>query len=451
VVSARGFLLHKPFALQVNLRQQRSAMLDIAYIRENREAVEAACVNKNLDAGIVAKVLEADAMRRRLQVQVDTLRQAGNQNAATIKEAVHAGGAPSPDLIAKGKELKTQLQAIEPELKTAEETFTQFMYYVPNVPAAEVPIAPDESGNQIVRTVGELPTFDFTPKTHDELMKNLDLLDSERAVRIGGFRSYFLKNEAVLLEQAVLNYALRILMKDGFSPMTAPVLVNDEAMWGTGYFPWGQEDHYRTQDDQILAGTSEVALTAYRAGETLSEKDLPLKMVGISPCFRREVGSYGKDTAGVIRVHQFMKVEQVVYTVADEQETQNWHEKMVGYSEQLLKDLKLPYHVLLMCSGDMGAGQRKKYDIETWFPSQNAYRETHSASYFNDFQARRLNIRYRANDGTTKHVYTLNNTMAASPRLLAAIIENYQQEDGSIKIPEVLQPFMDSAAITRSS
>jgi seryl-tRNA synthetase len=424
-------------------------MLDIAFIRENTTAVETACVNKNLDPEIVGRVLAADGERRRLQVQVDALRQAGNQNAATIKEAVHAGGAPSPDLIAKGKELKTKLQAIEPELKAAEENFTQLMYHVPNVPATEVPIAPDESGNQVARTVGELPTFDFKPKSHDELMKNLDLLDTERAVRIGGFRSYFLKNEAVLLEQALLNHSLSILMKDGFSPMTAPVLVNDEAMWGTGYFPWGQEDHYRTQDDQILAGTSEVALTAYRAGETLSEKDLPIKMVGISPCFRREVGSYGKDTAGVIRVHQFMKVEQVVYTVADEQETQKWHEKMVGYSEQLLSDLKLPYHVLLMCSGDMGAGQRKKYDIETWFPSQNAYRETHSASYFNDFQARRLNIRYKASDGSTKHVYTLNNTMAASPRLLAAIIENYQQADGSIKIPEVLQSFMRSEAIVR--
>jgi seryl-tRNA synthetase len=275
-------------------------------------------------------------------------------------------------------------------------------------------------------------------------------LDTKRATAIGGFRSYFLKNDAVLLEQALLNFALQLMAKKGFSAMTAPVLVNTDAMWGTGYFPWGQEDHYKTQDDQILAGTSEVALTAYRQGETLAEKDLPIKMVGISPCFRREVGSYGKDTQGVIRVHQFNKVEQVVYTVADEEVTREWHQNMVSYSEELLQALELPYHVLLMCTGDMGAGQRKKYDIETWFPSQNTYRETHSASYFNDFQARRLNIRYQAKDGSMKYVYTLNNTVAASPRLLAAVIENYQQEDGSIAIPKVLQPFVGKEVISRA-
>ncbi len=422
-------------------------MLDIAYIRDNKEVVQTACKNKNLDPTIIDQVIAADLERRPLQVIVDDLRKKVKQNAATIKEQVHAGGAPSPDLIAKGKDLKTQLQAIEPDLSAADENFTKLMYHVPNVPAAEVPIAPNESGNTVVRTHGEIPTYSFEPKPHDVLMKQLDLLDTENAVRIGGFRSYFLKNDAVLLEQALLNYALQQLVKEGFTPLTAPVLVNDDAMWGTGYFPWGQEDHYRTQDDQILAGTAEVALTAFHAGATLSEKDLPIKMVGISPCFRREVGSYGKDTSGVIRVHQFTKVEQVVYTVADETETQKWHEKMVAFSEGLLQDLKLPYQVLLMCSGDMGAGQRKKYDIETWFPSQKTYRETHSASYFNDFQARRLNIRYRAADGKTKHVYTLNNTMAASPRLLAAIIENYQQADGSVLVPEVLQPFMGKSAL----
>jgi len=250
-----------------------------------------------------------------------------------------------------------------------------------------------------------------------------------------------------MLEQALLQYAMSMLVKDGFTPMTVPWMVNKEAMWGTGYFPWGMEDHYVTQDDQALIGTAEVSLAAFHQDELLNEKDLPIKMVGISPCFRREVGSYGKDVQGVIRVHQFTKVEQVVYTVADENLTREWHQKIVGYAEQLLKDLELPYQVLLMCTGDMGAGQRKKYDIETWFPSQQKYRETHSASYFNDFQARRLNIKYRAKDGTLKYVYTLNNTMAASPRLLAAVIENYQRSDGSIQIPKVLQPFMNKDLI----
>jgi seryl-tRNA synthetase len=282
-------------------------------------------------------------------------------------------------------------------------------------------------------------------------MQNLDLVDTKRAVRIAGFRAYFLKNDAVLLEQALLQYALRKLVAEGFAPMTVPWMVNKDAMWGTGYFPWGMEDHYTTQDDQCLIGTAEVSLTAYRQDEILNEKDLPYKMVGISPCFRREVGAHGKDTTGIIRVHQFTKVEQVVYTVADEDLTREWHEKMVAYAEGLLNDLELSYQVLRMCTGDMGAGQRKKYDIETWFPAQQRYRETHSASYFNDFQARRLNIRYRAKDGSLKYVYTLNNTMAASPRLLAAVIENYQNEDGTIRVPNVLQAAMGKSVIGKSA
>lgn len=416
-------------------------MLDLKFIRENAAVVKTAATQKQLDPAVVDKLLAADETRRALQQQVDALRQESNELVEVIKQLVATGKKPSPEQIATGKTIKENLKNLEPQLKEAEEKVQQLAYHVPNIPAQEVPVGPDESGNVVARQVGALPTFEFTPKAHQDLMENLDLVDTKRAVTIGGFRAYFLKNQAVVLEQALLNYAMQKLIKGGFTAMTAPVLVNQPTMWGTGYFPWGSEDHYKTQDDQVLAGTAEVALTAYRGGETLSEKELPYKMVGISPCFRREVGSYGKDTQGIIRVHQFMKVEQVVYTVADETETQKWHEKMVGYAEELLQDLKLPYQVLLMCTGDMGAGQRKKYDIETWFPGQSKYRETHSASYFNDFQARRLNIRYRANDGTTKFVYTLNNTMAASPRLLAAVIENYQQADGSIIVPEVLVPF----------
>lgn len=417
-------------------------MLDINYIRTNAEEVKTACVNKNLDPIVVENLLKIDENRRELIVKTGKIRQKINAHAEEIKQQVHGGQKPSPEQVEQGKKFKEELKAVEPELKELEEKFQKLMMQIPNVPAHDVPIGKDESGNVVVRQVGELPKFDFEPKPHQELMETLDMVDTKRAVNIGGFRSYFLKGQAVLLEQALLRYALDLLIKEGFTPMTAPVLVNEEAMWGTGYFPWGQEDHYVTQDNQFLAGTAEVALTAYRQNEVLTEKDLPYKMVGISPCFRREVGSYGKDTQGIIRVHQFNKVEQVVYTVADEEETRKWHEKMVGYSEALLQGLGLPYQVLLMCSGDMGSGQRKKYDIETWFPSQNKYRETHSASYFNDFQARRLNMKYQAKDGTLKHVYTLNNTVAASPRLLAAVIENYQQADGTIKVPEALERWM---------
>ncbi|MBU0974811.1 serine--tRNA ligase [Patescibacteria group bacterium] len=422
-------------------------MLDINYIRENAQEVKTACKNKQLDVSIIDQLLATDIKRRELQVQVDELRKKSNDHAETIKVAVHAGNKPTPEQIAKGKEIKTEIQNHEPKLKEVQEEYKKLMFQVPNVPAQDVPIGKDESGNVVQREVGEKPKFDFEPKEHYELMENLDMLDTKRAVRIGGFRSYFLKNDALLLEQAVLNYALKLLNEADFTPMSAPILVNEDVMWGTGYLPWGNEDHYKTQDDQFLAGTAEVALTAYRMGETLNEKELPYKMCGLSPCFRREVGTYGKDTKGIIRVHQFNKVEQVVYTVADEEETRKWHQKMTEFSETLLKNLGLPYQVLLMCTGDMGAGQRKKFDIETWFPGQNKYRETHSASYFNDFQARRLNIKYQAKDGTTKYVYTLNNTMAATPRLLGAIIENYQQKDGSIKVPEILQPYLGKDVI----
>ncbi len=421
-------------------------MLDIQFIRDNAELVKKSAQNKQFNPEIVDEALQVDEQRRQLITQVEDIRRGINLNVQEIKLA--ADSKPTEAQIQKGRDLKAQLQDIEPQLKQVEAAFNDLMLQVPNVPAEDVPVGKDESGNQVVKQVGKLPNFAFEPQPHQTLMENLDLLDTKRATKIGGFRSYFLKNDAVLLEQAVLNYALQLMVKQGFTPMTAPILVNDQAMWGTGYFPWGQDDHYRTQDDQILAGTSEVALTSYLMEETLNEQDLPIKMVGISPCFRREIGSYGKDTQGIIRVHQFNKVEQVVYTVADEEVTRDWHLKMVGFSEQLLQDLELPYQILLMCTGDMGAGQRKKYDIETWFPAQQKYRETHSASYFNDFQARRLNIRYRAKDGTFKHVYTLNNTVAATPRLLAAIIENYQQENGSIRVPTVLQSFVGKDHIT---
>ncbi len=424
-------------------------MLDIQFIRENAEDVRTACKNKQLDPKVVDDLLAVDKKRREVQVMVDAIRQRSNEHNVTVKKSVSDGKKPTAEQIESGKNLKEELRAIEPELKILEEEYQKLLLEVPNVPADSVPIGADESGNKIIKTNGTPQTFDFEPLPHDTLMEKLDLLDAARAVRIGGFRSYFLKHEAVLLEQAILQYAMQKMVKNGFTPMTAPILINDEAMWGTGYFPWGKEDHYRTQDNQSLAGTSEVALTAYHMGETLTEADLPIKMAGISPCFRREVGSYGKDTKGVIRVHQFMKVEQVVYTVADEAETQAWHEKMLGLAEELLQDLELPYQVLLMCTGDMGAGQRKKYDVETWFPSQNAYRETHSASYFNDFQSRRLGIKYKAKDGTLKHVFTLNNTMAATPRLLAAVIENYQTKEGGIAVPKVLQPLMGMQHISR--
>lgn len=419
-------------------------MLDIKYIIQNKDTYTQAILDKQMDPAIVERVIAVDESRRSLIAKVEAIRKQANEHTATIK-----GRRPTDAEIAIGKELKTQLAAIEPDLKAIETEFTSLMYQLPNPASEDTPIGKDESGNVVVRTVGEKPTFAFVPKQHFELAQDLGMYDSERAVAIGGRRAYMLKGSLMMLEMAVHQFALNLMIEKGFEPMSVPWMVNKEAMWGTGYFPWGQEDHYTTQDGQALIGTAEVSLTAYHQNETFNEKDLPIKMVGISPCYRREVGSYGKDTKGFFRVHQFTKVEQVVLTVADENITREWHEKMVSFSEELLTKLGLSYQVLAMCTGDMGAGQRKKYDIETWFPGQEAYRETHSASYFNDFQARRLNMRYRASDGTLKYVYTLNNTVAATPRLLAAIIENYQNEDGSIRVPEVLQKYMSVNLIHR--
>ena len=418
-------------------------MLDINYIKDNAEVVKTAAKNKNLDPKLIDEVLAVDEQRRALLLQVETIRAEKNELDRGLKLK------RTDEQVTRSKDLKNKLKDIEPKLKTVMDSYAELMLQVPNVPADDVPVGRDETGNVVVKTHGEKRHFDFAPKQHFELAENLGLFDSKRAVKIAGSRAYFLKGDLMLLERAILDYALEKMIGEGFMPMTVPWMVNTATMVGTGYFPWGREDHYHTQDGQSLIGTAEVSLTAYHQDELLNHKDLPIKLCGISPCYRREVGSYGKDTKGFFRLHQFTKVEMVVLMPADEEATRTMHDTMLGYAESLLADLKLPYQVLLMCTGDMGAGQRRKYDVETWFPGQNKYRETHSDSYFNDFQARRLNIRYQDKDGSIKYVYTLNNTMAATPRLLAAILENYQQADGSIDVPEVLRSRLPFAKIKK--
>lgn len=412
-------------------------MIDISFLRENPRIVQKAAKDKGINID-VNHILEIDSKYRELTISVQNLREKRNILTSGIK------GKPIQEQIEKGKSLKERLEKEEYALSAVKQEHREWLLRIPNIPANDVPVGKDETGNKEIKKVGVIPKFSFTPKSHDELALSLDLYDTKHAVKIAGTRAYFLKNELVFLEQAVLQLALEFMADQGFTPMTVPWIVNKEALWGTGYFPWGTEDHYTTQDGQVLIGTSEVSLTAYHQGEVLEEKDLPIKLVGISPCFRREAGSYGKDTKGFIRVHQFNKVEQVILSIADEKDSRMWHERMLEFSEKILQELKLPYRVVLMCTGDMGAGQRKKYDIETWFPSQNKYRETHSASYFNDFQARRLNIKYRTRDGNAKYVYTLNNTVIATPRILGAILENYQKVDGSIIIPKVLKKYFNN-------
>lgn len=420
-------------------------MLDINYIRQNKDKVKEAVKNKRLEGTI-----DIEELVKIHDGYLDVLKKVEEQRGLRNKLSERVSSANNSErekLIEQAKIVKEELQGLESELGSIQKRFDEMMLWVPNVPADDVPVGSDEEGNVEYKKVGKIPTFNFQVKDHIDLGKSLDIIDMDRGVKIAGFRGYFLKNEGAVLEQAVLRYAIDFMLKQGFTFMSVPWMVNPGFFIGTGYFPWGEEDHYKIED-KALIGTAEVSLTSYYAGETLNQKELPVKLLALSPCFRREVGTYGQDTKGIFRLHQFSKVEQVVLCENSEEESRKWHEKMLGFSEQILKDLGLPYHVLLMCTGDMGPGQRKKYDIETWFPSQQKYRETHSDSYFLDFQSRRLNIKYKSKDGESKYVHTLNNTVVATPRIIAAIIENYQQKDGSVLVPKVLRKYVNFKKIS---
>jgi len=416
-------------------------MLDIKFIRDNLDLCKNAAINKNRDVewdGLLA----LDDKRRELIGTSEKLREERNTLSRT-QNTEHNDQK-------RGKELKTQLKTIEEELRSVEEKFGLLMLTVPNIPDKSVPVGKDASGNVEVKKWGKVPKFAFEAKDHIELAKSLDLIDFERGVKVGGFRTYFLKNELALLEMAIISYAFQKLAKKGYTPLTPPSLVRDFTLFGNGQFPWGKEEVYRLEkDDLYLAGTAEVPVTAYFANEVLEEKDLPKKFVAYSSCFRREIGSYGKDTKGVYRVHQFNKVEQVIISTNDMNNSFTLHEELLANAEEILQDLALPYRVLLMCTGDMGEPQVKKYDIETWMPGRHGYGETMSNSFMGDFQARRLKIRYKTRDGKMIFAHTLNNTAIASPRILIAILENYQQKDGSILIPKILQSYLGKKVIER--
>jgi seryl-tRNA synthetase len=340
------------------------------------------------------------------------------------------------------QEVKSELQSQEEELKAVLKEWQLLMVQVPNIPDMSVPEGESDADNKEVRVWGEPTSFSFAPKNHYELMEKLDMLDLERGIKVAGFRGYFLKNDGVLLNFALWQFVMEKMVAKGFTPMIAPSLVRKEPFIGTGYLPQSEEDLYRTQDETYLAGTAEVSTMAYCMDEVVEKNALPLKFISFSPCFRREAGSHGKQTKGIYRVHEFFKLEQVVLCEATHAESVKFHEELTNNAEEVLQELKVPYHVVVNCGGDLGLGQVKKYDIEAWMPSEQKYGETHSSSYFHDFQTRRLNIRYRDDDGKLKFTHSLNNTAVATPRILISIVENYQQEDGSIIIPEVLQKYM---------
>ena len=424
-------------------------MLDIKFIRENKDIVVAGAAKKRVKVDI-EKLLELDAKRRELQASIDTRR--AEQNVASNAIARAQDGAQKQEIITRMQNVKETLKLEEETLQGILKEWRAFMVMVPNVPDISVPEGESDADNVEIRRWGDEirnspPAGGFAPKSHVELMTMHDMADTERGAKVSGFRGYFLKNDGVRLVWALERFVQDRFVDRGFTPLIAPSLVRREPFVGTGYLPQSEEDLYKTQDGEYLAGTAEVAAMGYYMDEILEKKDLPIKFLAFSPCFRREAGSYGKDTKGIFRIHEFVKYEQVVLCEASHEESVKHHEELTSNSEKLLQELKLPYRVVINCGGDLGLGQVKKYDIEAWMPSEKHYRETHSSSYFHDFQTRRLNIRYRDSEGTVRYVHSLNNTALAMPRILTQIVENYQRADGSIAVPEVLREYMGKDAI----
>ena len=413
-------------------------MLDSKIIRESPDVVREGLRKKRSDTTIVDRFLVVDSLRREVQQKLQENQTALNR--ASERDAARASL----------RELSDTTKQFNFEMVDLDTQWNILLRQIPNIPAADVPEGDSDKENVVVRTEGARPYFDFTPKDHEALAYALDLLDTERATKVAGAKFYYLKNELVILEQAVMRFALDTVREAGFTLMTVPHMARADAFYGAGHFATPEDaidgDAYRLErDDLYLAGTAEIGLINYRANEILQDAELPLRYAGISPCYRREAGTYGKETRGLYRVHQFQKVEMVALVKPDESPVE--HEKLLAIAEGILQKLGLHYQVVLNCGGDLGHPQAKKWDIETWLPGMNKFGETHSCSNDTDFQARSLNIRYKDAEKETRYVHTLNNTVLASPRILVAILENYQQADGSIAIPEVLRSYTGFAKI----
>ena len=419
-------------------------MLDIKFIRDNKKIVEKAVKDKGISLDI-DKLLDIDKKRKEISQNLENFRHERNILSSPAYAKTSDGTRQhkiNPEEIGKAKELKKEIKKLEDEFKKDDEIYSELMEKVPMPPAKDVPIGKTEEDNVEVKKWGTIPKFGFPVKDYLTLMRNLDLDDLKRGAKIGGFRQYVFKNEAVLLEQSVLRWSLDFLVDKGFTPMRPTVIVKGFDLFGTGMFPFGREETYKLDKDSFLSGTTEVPLMAYYSNEILQEEDLPKLYVGISGAFRKEAGSYGKDVKGIYRVHEFLQTEQIVLCKNDFQTSIKWHEALLKNSEGIMQALNIPYRVINCCSGDLALSQAKRYDIEGWVPSQNKYRETHSDSYLLDFSTRRLNIRYRTKDGKIEFAHSLNDTGIASPRILISLLENYQNKDGTIDVPEILQPYL---------
>lgn len=411
-------------------------MLDIKFIRENKEKVKKATADKQLDPSLVDQVLKLDERWRKMLGEVESLRAERNQISSKQQ-----------GISSRGKEIKEELKKIEPELKALEEKYNEAMRELPNPARDDVKVGKDDTENEFIRKEGKPVKFTFAPKDHLELGEKLGIIDVERAAKVSGARFSYLKGDAVLLEFALVNFAMETLMKEGFIPVVPPVLIKTENMKAMGYMEHGGDEqmYVLDKDGLVLVGTSEQSIGPMHANEILDTKSLPIRYAGFSTCFRREAGTYGKDMQGILRVHQFDKIEMFSYALPEAGDKE--HEYLLSLEEKFLHGLALPYQVVKMCTGDLGAPAARKYDLEAWIPSQNKYREVTSTSTCTDFQARRLNIKYREGD-KTEYVHTLNGTAFAIGRTIIAIMENYQQKDGSIKIPKVLQKYLGKDIIS---
>jgi len=428
-------------------------MLDIKFIRANPDKVKEAIKLKNIELDL-DHLLELDSQVRQLKQKLDDLRAQKNKASDEIKR-----GGDKQAIVADMKKVDQESDAVLRSLKEVEPQLNSLMYKTPTIPSPDTPRGKDESDNKVISVWGEPTKFDFQPKDHMQLGKDLDIIDFKQGVKVSGYRGYYLKNQAVMLQMGFLMYALQKAIKRGFSPMLPPTLVREFALKGSGYFkdesynPEVDEiykiandeklaDGSTKKEDKFLVGTAEPSILAYYADQILDKKTLPLKICGFSQCYRSEIGSYGRDTKGIYRVHEFMKMELVAIAEANVEQSEKLHQELIGISKELHEDLGLPYRQIQMCTGDLTVGKYKQYDLEAWIPSRDGYGETGSASNFLDWQARRLKVRYKDDDGKTKNVYMLNDTALPSPRILIAILENYQQADGSVKIPQVLVPYV---------
>jgi seryl-tRNA synthetase len=414
-------------------------MLSLQYIRENPDVVAQAIAQKNVKLHL-ARLLDLDAEVRAAKQEIDELRRQRNEISAGFKTA-----APEdrPALGARAKEMGARASEVEAGLAARSAELDGLMLRLPGIPWEGAPVGPDESANVVVRTEGTPPTFDFEPLDHVALVEKNDWADLSRITQVAGSRMYALKGRLALLEQALMFWAQQRLAAEGFTLMTVPALARPQAFVATGHFPGHEEEAYEVpKDDLYLAGTGEIALTSLHSGEILEAAQLPILYAGYSPCFRREAGSAGRDVRGLLRVHQFYKLEQYVICADDPQESARWHQRLLSNAEEMLKAMDIPYQVVETSTGDMGLGKFRMNDIESWVPSLGKYRETHSCSTLHDWQARRANLRWRDENRKVRFVHTLNNTALASPRILVPLLENHQQADGRVRLPAALHELM---------